>query len=61
MDRSHSRRACSRFAAIFATNRRFAFDYLNCISGVDYLHTDEKKAAKAIGSHIRKSSITCSA
>ncbi|MCH8839393.1 MAG: NADH-quinone oxidoreductase subunit C [Planctomycetes bacterium] len=23
-----------------------AFDYLNCISGVDYLHTDEKKAAK---------------
>lgn len=24
-----------------------AFDYLNCISGVDYLHTDEKKAAKA--------------
>ena len=26
---------------------RFAFDYLNCISGVDYLHTDEKKAAKA--------------
>ena len=24
-----------------------AFDYLNCISGVDYLHTDEKKAAKS--------------
>jgi NADH-quinone oxidoreductase subunit C len=24
-----------------------AFDYLNCITGVDYLHTDEKKAAKA--------------
>ena len=24
-----------------------AFDYLNCISGVDYFHTDEKKAAKA--------------
>lgn len=24
-----------------------AFDYLNCVSGVDYLHTDEKKAAKA--------------
>ncbi len=24
-----------------------AFDYLNCISGVDYLHTDPKKAAKA--------------
>ena len=24
-----------------------AFDYLHCISGVDYLHTDEKKAAKA--------------
>ena len=24
-----------------------SFDYLNCISGVDYLHTDEKKAAKA--------------
>ena len=24
-----------------------AFDYLNCISGVDYYHTDEKKAAKA--------------
>jgi NADH-quinone oxidoreductase subunit C len=23
------------------------FDYLNCISGVDYLHTDEKKAAKS--------------
>ena len=23
-----------------------AFDYLNCISGVDYLHPDEKKAAK---------------
>ena len=23
-----------------------AFDYLNCISGVDYLHTDETKAAK---------------
>ncbi len=23
-----------------------AFDYLNCISGVDYLHTDAKKAAK---------------
>lgn len=23
-----------------------AFNYLNCISGVDYLHTDEKKAAK---------------
>lgn len=23
------------------------FDYLNCISGVDYLHTDPKKAAKA--------------
>lgn len=23
-----------------------AFEYLNCISGVDYLHTDEKKAAK---------------
>ena len=23
-----------------------AFDYLNCVSGVDYLHTDEKKAAK---------------
>ena len=23
-----------------------AFDYLNCISGVDYLHTDEKKAKK---------------
>ena len=23
------------------------FDYLNCISGVDYLHTDEKKAKKA--------------
>ncbi len=24
-----------------------AFDYLNCISGVDYLETDPKKAAKA--------------
>lgn len=24
-----------------------AFDFLNCISGVDYLHTDEKKAAKS--------------
>ena len=24
-----------------------AFDYLNCVSGVDYLHTDEKKAAKS--------------
>lgn len=24
-----------------------AFNYLNCISGVDYLHTDPKKAAKA--------------
>jgi NADH-quinone oxidoreductase subunit C len=24
-----------------------AFDYLNCVSGVDYLHTDEKKAKKA--------------
>jgi NADH-quinone oxidoreductase subunit C len=24
-----------------------AFDYLSCISGVDYLHTDEKKAAKS--------------
>jgi len=24
-----------------------AFDYLNCVSGVDYLHTDAKKAAKA--------------
>lgn len=24
-----------------------AFDYLSCISGVDYCHTDEKKAAKA--------------
>ncbi len=24
-----------------------AFDYLNCISGVDYLHTDERKAKKA--------------
>ncbi|MEM8945572.1 MAG: NADH-quinone oxidoreductase subunit C [Planctomycetota bacterium] len=24
-----------------------AFDYLNSITGVDYLHTDEKKAAKA--------------
>jgi NADH-quinone oxidoreductase subunit C len=24
-----------------------AFDYLNCITGVDYFHTDEKKAAKA--------------
>lgn len=24
-----------------------AFDFLNCITGVDYLHTDEKKAAKA--------------
>ena len=24
-----------------------AFDYLNCITCVDYLHTDEKKAAKA--------------
>ncbi len=23
------------------------FDYLSCISGVDYLHTDEKKAKKA--------------
>jgi NADH-quinone oxidoreductase subunit C len=23
------------------------FDYLNCISGVDYLHVDEKKAAKS--------------
>ena len=28
-------------------SRRLAFDYLNCISGVDYLHTDEKKAAKS--------------
>jgi NADH-quinone oxidoreductase subunit C len=24
-----------------------AFDYLNCITAVDYFHTDEKKAAKA--------------
>ncbi len=24
-----------------------AFDYLNCVSGVDYLHTDARKAAKA--------------
>ena len=24
-----------------------AFDYLNCVSGVDYWHTDEKKAKKA--------------
>lgn len=24
-----------------------AFDYLSCISGVDYFHTDEKKAAKS--------------
>jgi NADH-quinone oxidoreductase subunit C len=24
-----------------------ALDYLNCVSGVDYLHLDEKKAAKA--------------
>ena len=24
-----------------------AFDYLNCVSGVDYLHTDEKNAKKA--------------
>jgi len=23
-----------------------SFDYLNCVSGVDYLHTDDKKAAK---------------
>lgn len=26
---------------------KLRFNYLNCISGVDYLHTDEKKAAKA--------------
>ena len=26
-----------------------AFDYLNSITGVDYLHTDEKKAAKSGG------------
>lgn len=26
---------------------KLRFDYLNCVSGVDYLHTDEKKAAKA--------------
>jgi NADH-quinone oxidoreductase subunit C len=25
-----------------------AFDYLSCVSGVDWLHTDEKKAAKAM-------------
>lgn len=24
-----------------------AFDYLNCVTGVDYFHADEKKAAKA--------------
>jgi len=26
---------------------QFRFDYLNCITGVDYLHTDPKKASKA--------------
>jgi len=26
---------------------KYRFDYLSCISGVDYLHTDPKKAAKA--------------
>lgn len=26
---------------------KLAFDYLNCISGVDYLHVDEKQAAKS--------------
>ena len=26
---------------------KLRFDYLSCISGVDYLHTDPKKAAKA--------------
>ena len=35
---------------------------LNCISGVDYLHTDPKKAAKAdVAAAHWKSSITCSA
>src|SRR5262245_41398780 len=28
-------------------DKSLAFDYLNCVTGVDCLHTDEKKAAKS--------------
>ena len=45
---SKSRRtASSTSASICATSPTCAFDYLNCITGVDYLQPDEKKAAKS--------------
>ena len=37
------------------------FDFLNCITGVDYFVADEKKAAKAGSSRISRPSITCTA
>ena len=47
LDRGRTRRDCWKFADYLRDEPTLAFDYLNCISGVDYLHTDEKKAAKA--------------
>ena len=39
--------AIAKVGAYLKSEPDLKFDMLNCISGVDYLHTDSKKAAKA--------------